>query len=74
MESQESTINLADLAPIKLRGRYFSVDELDIIQRCVSENFDLGRTFISKVICEELNWKQPNGWLKDRACRDVCGN
>lgn len=71
MESQESTINLADLAPIKLRGRYFSVDELDIIQRCVSENFDLGRTFISKVICEELNWKQPNGWLKDRACRDV---
>ncbi len=22
-------------------------------------------------ICKELDWKQPNGWLKDRACRDV---
>src|SRR5205823_14286043 len=25
----------------------------------------------SQEICRELGWRQPNGWLKDRACRDV---
>ncbi|MEW6125886.1 MAG: Druantia anti-phage system protein DruA [Acidobacteriota bacterium] len=57
--------------PLFLRGRHFSARDLKVINRCVQKYFDKGRTYISKVICEKLNWKQPNGWLKDRACRDV---
>jgi hypothetical protein len=44
---------------------------LEVIKRCVLTHYESGRSHISRVICEELNWKQPNGWLKDRACRDV---
>jgi len=29
-----------------------------------------GRTFISKELCRYWNWRQPNGALKDMACRD----
>lgn len=39
--------------------------------RCVAEHYDHGRTRISEVICTRLGWRQPNGWLKDRACRDA---
>lgn len=63
--------DLSQLTPIKLRGRVFSRIELNIIKRCVRDNYDKGRTQISRAVCEELNWRQPNGWLKDRACRDV---
>jgi len=54
-----------------LRGRKFTNNELNIIQQSIFENYDKGRTYISRDICSKLDWKQPNGWLKDRACRDV---
>ncbi len=57
--------------PIILRGRVFTSNELHIIRKCVANNYQKGRTYISRVICRELKWQQPNGWLKDRACRDV---
>ncbi len=41
------------------------------MMRCVAEHYGEGRTRISKVVCVRLAWRQPNGWLKDRACRDV---
>lgn len=56
---------------LTIRGRSFSNKELNQIQTLTQEHFFQGRTFISKVICETLEWRQPNGWLKDRACRDV---
>lgn len=56
---------------ILLRGRLFTSNELMIINEKVTEHYDAGRTVISRKICEELDWRQPNGWLKDRACRDV---
>ncbi len=59
------------LLPILLRGRLFSQKDINTIISCVKKNYDYGRTRISKEICEKLNWRQPNGWLKDRACRDV---
>lgn len=56
---------------IMLRGRMFTQDELLVIGNKVKVHYDEGRTVISRKICEELNWRQPNGWLKDRACREV---
>lgn len=69
----EKTIALSEKGelPIKLRGKYFGLRELRIIHQCLSKHFERGRTYISKEICKELEWRQPNGWLKDRACRHV---
>lgn len=57
--------------PILLRGRSFSRSNIDTIKSCVKKYYKHGRTRISKEICIKLNWRQPNGWLKDRACREV---
>ena len=54
-----------------LRGRWFSQAELCRIRQIVTDHYDAGRTKASEAICEELDWRQPNGWLKDRACREV---
>lgn len=69
--SEQSKASSREELPYILRGRQFGEDDLQVIRRCVEDYFDKGRTRISEVICEELGWKQPNGWLKDRACRDV---
>lgn len=57
--------------PIVLRGREFSRFDIKAIGKCVQKYFSFGRTRISMEVCQELDWKQPNGWPKDRACRDV---
>ena len=54
-----------------IRGRYFSHADIKKINQLVIKYFENGRTRASIEICKTLNWKQPNGWLKDRACRDV---
>src|SRR6266540_2373196 len=57
--------------PITLRGRKFTASSIGAIKSCVKKYRKYGRTRISKEVCIRLKWKQPNGWLKDRACRDV---
>lgn len=54
-----------------VRGRCFSADDLAVIRQVVNDLSDQGRTAISVEVCKRLEWRQPNGWLKDRACRDV---
>ena len=54
-----------------LRGRVFSESELELIKETVSNNPSLSRRKLSILICQLLDWKQPNGRLKDRACREV---
>lgn len=56
---------------ITLRGRVFARDDLETIRRINGRLYTEGRTRISEIVCIELDWRQPNGWLKDRACRDV---
>jgi hypothetical protein len=55
----------------RARGRRFTRQEIKLIQQIVKEDFDKGRSAISREVCEALDWRQHNGWLKDRACRDV---
>ena len=57
--------------PVKLRGRVFSVDELEAIRFIVSSSTGESRCALSKQICELLDWRQANGQLKDRSCRDA---
>ena len=54
-----------------VRGRDFTEPELELIKNIISQNKTLSRRELSILICEQLNWRQPNGKLKDRACRDV---
>ena len=53
------------------RGRKFSEAEIKLIRDIAEKHRHETRTKISKMICELINWRQSNGRLKDRACRDV---
>jgi len=54
-----------------IRGRNFSNGEIEQIKVIVRENPDVSRRQLSFLICEQLDWRQPNGLPKDRSCRDV---
>ena len=54
-----------------IRGRAFTASDINIINEIISNNPTLSRRQLSLIISEELNWRQANGNLKDRACRDV---
>jgi hypothetical protein len=54
---------------ITLRGRTLSPSDIEGIRQVISQYWDKGRTYISRVLCQQWDWRQPNGWLKDRACR-----
>ena len=54
-----------------IRGRDFCSLDLRLIQQVISENPFITRRKLSLLIAEQLNWRQPNGNLKDRATRDV---
>ena len=53
------------------RGRRFTVRQLEHIDYLTERYFHEGRTAISQRVCRFLRWKQPNGRLKDIACREV---
>jgi hypothetical protein len=56
---------------ITIRGRQFSGIEIDLIKHIILENPGRSRRELSILISQRLNWRQANGHLKDRACRDV---
>ena len=56
---------------ITIRGKHFTDSEIDLIQQIISANPGMSRRGLSILISQHLEWRQPNGSLKDRACRDV---
>lgn len=60
-----------DMLPIIIRKRTITNADIKSIQITVNEHWDKGRTPISKILCQKWNWIQPNGQLKDMACREV---
>jgi len=59
------------MLPITIRKRTISEEDIPSIQATVNGHWDKGRTHISRVLCEKWNWRQPNGRLKDMACREL---
>src|SRR5207249_9635505 len=55
--------------PLTFAGRTFSVEELQLIQEISRDYQSLGRTETSRTLCELLEWKRPNGRLKNHECR-----
>ena len=54
-----------------IRGREFTASDIALINKTISDNPTLSRRKLSLIVSENLNWRQHNGNLKDRACRDV---
>lgn len=54
---------------LTVRGRLFSQKDLVAVRRMIRTKPRWGRTKLSQEICEILNWRQPDGRLKERACR-----
>jgi hypothetical protein len=59
------------MAPITIRKRTISDSDIKEIQDTVHEHWTKGRKEISRVLCRQWQWFQPNGRLKDMACREI---
>lgn len=60
-----------EMLPLTIRKRTLTEEDIPPIQATVNSHWDKGRKHISRVLCREWNWRQPNGRLKDMACREV---
>lgn len=71
MGSAERAAQPAFPGPMSFCGRTFSVAELESMRRITTEFAGLGLTEISFTLCELLDWKRPNGGLKNLECRQM---
>src|SRR5215207_6426342 len=55
--------------PVVFCGRGFSTTEIKLICEVVADFGRLSLTEIARTICEMLEWKRPNGRLKNHECR-----
>ena len=59
------------MLPITVRKKTIGDADLPFIQAIIDEHWHCSRTHISRKLCQRWNWIQPNGRLKDMACREV---
>jgi len=59
------------MLPITVRKRTVGAPELEFIQATLHEHWNEGRTHVSRILCEKWDWRQPNGALRDMACREL---
>jgi hypothetical protein len=52
-------------------GRIFNRQELELIREIAQEYGGLALTEMARTTCELLDWKRPNGRLKDLECRQL---
>src|SRR3989475_11494971 len=60
---------MIDPVPITYNGRSFSSQELVLMRQAARDCAGLGVTEIARTVCEWLDWKRPNGRLKNHECR-----
>jgi len=56
---------------IKYSGRIFTAKELDLIRKIIKNNPEMRRAWLSREVCRQLDWRKPDGGLKDMRCRAV---
>lgn len=56
---------------IKYRGRHVTAEDIEFIKKLISKNPVIGRCELSRQICQEWNWVQANGHLRDMVCRGL---
>src|SRR5712692_357992 len=52
-------------------GRRFTAQEVEMMRQITHDYAGLGVTEIARTICELLEWKRPNGGLKNHECRQL---
>ena len=55
----------------KFRSKEYTQKDLDYIHQVIAQNFEQGRVYISRVLAQNWDWRQPNGKIKDFAVRDT---
>ncbi|MCK9247257.1 MAG: DUF4338 domain-containing protein [Anaerolineaceae bacterium] len=60
-----------DQVIFRYRGRHLDTEDIQFIRSLISQHYTLGRSHISKTLCEAWKWVQPNGKLKGYAARDL---
>ena len=60
-----------DAIIFRYRSRELSQNDIDVIVDLISKHYNRGRSYISRVLCRQWNWLQPNGKLKEYAARDL---
>jgi Domain of unknown function (DUF4338) len=58
-------------ANLSFSGRIFSRQELELIREITQDCAGLAVTEMARTACELLDWKRPNGRLKDLECRQL---
>jgi len=56
---------------LRYRTRAIGPAELAFLRATIAAQGARGRSWISRVVCEAWEWRQPNGALKEYACRDL---
>jgi hypothetical protein len=54
---------------MKYCGRQFEPTEIEAIRALIGSDPSLSRYRLSTMVCERMNWRRPDGGLKDMSCR-----
>jgi hypothetical protein len=57
--------------PVTFCGRMFTAQEVELMSVVAHDYGGLGVTEIARTVCELLDWKRPNGGLKNHECRQL---
>src|ERR1700746_1576669 len=62
---------MTTLVPVTFCGRTFTTQEVELMRVVAYDYAGLGVTEIARTVCELLEWKRPNGGLKNHECRQL---
>lgn len=57
--------------PVTFCGRTFTAQQVELMREVARGYAGLGVTEIARTVCELLEWKRPNGGLKNHECRQL---
>jgi Domain of unknown function (DUF4338) len=69
MQRRETPSPASPIVPLNFCARRFSISELQMIREVAAQCNSLSLTELSRTLCELLDWKRPNGKLKNHECR-----
>jgi hypothetical protein len=55
--------------PMRYCGREFTTDQLQQIRQIIAQSPSCRRAALSRLVCEHLDWRKPDGGLKEMSCR-----
>jgi hypothetical protein len=56
---------------VRYRNRDIRASDIEFIRSRIEANPGMGRTHLSRLLCEIWDWRQPGGGFKEYACRDL---